>query len=84
MLFPADVTQAFVHTSNKMLLLPPQPCTLFTVSRAPCADSSAADSSEGPQRAQMLHLNGDKQDLARFDPRKLLPNSVNDDVVLSR
>lgn len=82
MLFPADVTQACVHTSNKMLLLPPQPCTLFTVSCAPCADASAARAQT--PRSQMLSLNGRKQDFTIFDQRKLLANTVNDDVVLSR
>lgn len=83
MLFPADLTQACVQTSNKMLLLPPQPCTLFTVSCAPCAGSSAARG-HTPVRAQMLNLNGYKQDFTIFDQRKLLANTVNDDVVLSR
>lgn len=46
--------------------------------------STWADSSDGPQRAQMLNLNGYKQDFTIFDQRKLLANTVNDDVVLSR
>lgn len=82
MLFPADVTPACVHTSNKMLLLPPQPWALLTVACAPCADLSAARAQT--PRSQMLNLNGHKQDLTIFDRRKLLANTVNDDVVLSR